>query len=88
MSAVAVETGTVRDRLAAGYDPRAGSAILADRFASLPRCTCGEILTPAGKCLNIGDCRRADRGATRASLARGTAASARPAAWNLGGRVD
>jgi hypothetical protein len=61
------------------------AAALADR---LPKCSCGEILTPRGHCLNVGGCDTADRAATRSSLRRGTAASARPAAWTLGGRVD
>lgn len=71
-----------------GYEIREGSAILADRFAELAICSCGETITPAGKCLNVGACNRADRQATRGSLARGTAASSRPSAWNLGGMVD
>ena len=56
--------------------------------ARLPRCACGEILTPRGHCLNIGGCDTADRNATRPSLRRGTAASARPSAWSASGRVD
>ena len=72
-----------------GYNVRQGSRILADRFAALSVCAgCGDTVAPSGKCLNVGDCRRADRQASRSSLARGTAASARPAAWTLGGRVD
>lgn len=59
--------------------------VLADR---LPRCDCGEILSPRGHCLNVGGCDTADRQATRGSLSRGAAASARPSAWTLGGRVD
>ena len=54
----------------------------------LPHCACGEILTPRGHCLNIGDCPDADRAATRQSLQRGAAASARPSAWTSSGRVD
>lgn len=54
----------------------------------LPHCACGEILTPRGVCLNVGDCPSADRTASRQSLRRGRAASAAPAAWSLGGRVD
>jgi len=71
-----------------GYNVREGSAILADRFESeLQLCECGE--TPyRGRCHNVGECRQAERSAVRQSLVRGTAASARPAAWNLGGRVD
>lgn len=62
----------------------ADAAALVDR---LPHCTCGEILTPRGLCLNVGDCPTADRAATRGSLRRGTAASS-PAAWTIGGGVD
>ena len=43
----------------------------------LPKCQCGEILSPRGHCLNVGGCDTADRAATRSSLRRGTAASAR-----------
>lgn len=60
------------------------AAALVDR---LPHCACGEILTPRGLCLNVGDCPTADRAATRGSLRRGTAASS-PAAWTIGGGVD
>lgn len=49
--------------------------------------TCAETLTPAGRCLNIGHCRTADRDATRGSLRRGKAQSA-PAAWTSRGYVD
>jgi hypothetical protein len=63
----------------------ADAAALVDR---LPKCDCGEILSPRGHCLNVGGCETADRAATRSSLRKGTAASARPAAWTLGGRVD
>lgn len=55
---------------------------------ALTVCSCGETVTPSGRCLNIGDCRHADRSATRGSLRRGAAASARPAAWNVRGGVD
>lgn len=65
---------------------REGSAILADRFASLVPCSCGETVV-RGKCLNVGGCPRADRAATRSSLRRGSAASS-PAAWTSMGRVD
>lgn len=72
-----------------GYEIREGAQILADRIAELAPCAgCGETLPPNGKCQNVGDCRRADRSASRASLTRGSARSARPAAWTLGGRVD
>lgn len=72
-----------------GYRIRAGAAILADRFSDLPTCAdCGDTLSPRGQCLQVGTCRRADRSASRSSLTRGAAASARPAAWSLGGRVD
>lgn len=75
--------------LRTGYEVRAGAAILADRFQDLPTCGhCGDVLTPAGKCLNVGTCRTADRQASRQSLRRGAAASARPSAWTIGGRVD
>lgn len=88
----------LRADLAAGYNPRFGSAILADRIrtaalededgAALESCAeCGETLY-RGRCYAVGSCRTAERRAVRASLIRGTAASARPAAWNLGGRVD
>lgn len=63
----------------------ADATALVDR---LPKCQCGEILSPRGQCLNVGGCDTADRAATRSSLRKGTAASARPAAWTLGGRVD
>lgn len=80
---------TVFEGQRTGYNLREGSAILADRIASLSVCSgCGEHVAPSGKCLNVGDCRRADRAASRSSLARGTAASSRPAAWTFGGRVD
>ena len=74
-----------------GYDLRAGAQILTDRFTELATCAhCGDIVAPSGKCLNVGDCRTADRADSRPSLARGSAASARsaPAAWNISGRVD
>ncbi len=84
-----------------GYNVREGSAILADRFAEfeleehgrpsfvepLDVCDCGETRY-RGRCHNVGACRQAERSAVRQSLQRGIAASARPAAWNLGGSVD
>jgi hypothetical protein len=63
----------------------ADAVALVDR---LPHCACGEILTPRGQCLNIGDCRTADRHASRQSAQRGAAASARPSAWTISGQVD
>ena len=83
-----------------GFNVREGSAMLAERFAvqtpfvplegpetALDVCDCGETRY-RGRCHNVGECRQAERSAVRQSLVRGTAASARPAAWNLGGRVD
>ncbi len=76
-----------------GYNVREGSAMLADRFAepiaepAVEVCDCGETLY-RGRCHNVGACRQAERSAVRQSLQRGTAASTRPSAWNLGGRVD
>lgn len=61
------------------------AAALAD---VLPRCQCGEVLTPRGLCLNVGDCPSADRAAVRGSLSRGAAQSTAPAAWTIGGGVD
>ena len=53
-----------------------------------PTCgDCGEVLPPAGGCLNVGDCRAADASATRGA-SRQTAKFAVPAAWNASGRVD
>lgn len=57
---------------------------LADRLAT---CACGETLSPRGHCLNVGDCARADRAASRQSHRKGRALSA-PAAWTIGGGVD
>lgn len=75
--------------MSTGYSIREGSAILADRFAELATCpTCAEVTAPSGRCLNVGSCRTADRQATRTSLRRGAAASARPAAWTRSGSVD
>lgn len=75
-----------------GYEIRAGSAMLADRFADVgadvATCDCGETLSPAGKCLNVGECRRADVHATSGSLTRGAKAVGVPQAWTIGGRVD
>ena len=62
-----------------------GRAILAD--LRLDICDCGETRY-RGRCHNVGACRDAEKGAVRQSLSRGTAASARPSAWNLGGSVD
>ena len=77
-----------------GFNVREGSAILAERFElasetviEVDICDCGETRY-RGRCHNVGACREAERSAVRQSLQRGTAASARPAAWNLGGRVD
>lgn len=82
---LAVSTSEV----ATGYNIRAGAVILADRVAELETCaTCAEPMTPSGRCLNVGGCRTADRMATRTSLRRGAAASARPAAWTRAGSVD
>lgn len=85
MSALAT---LLEDATRTGYNIREGSAILADRFAELAVCTCGETVAPNGRCLNVGGCARADRAASRSSLSRGVAASARPAAWNVRGGVD
>lgn len=83
-----------------GYNIRQGSAILAERAAEVQPvwlygpggrliiCQCGETVPPAGHCQNVGTCTAADKAATRQSLSRGTAASARPAAWQGSGRVD
>lgn len=49
---------------------------------------CLETLDPHGRCLNVGACLESHTAAARPSLRRGAAASARPAAWTLGGRVD
>lgn len=48
--------------------------------------SCGETVTPAGKCLNIGSCDTADADATRG--ARRETAKSRVAAWTLSGGVD
>ena len=75
--------------LSTGYNVRAGAQVLTDRFIELATCaTCAEITAPNGRCLNVGACRTADRQATRTSLRRGAAASARPSAWTISGSVD
>lgn len=74
-----------------GYSIAEASAMIAERIAERELATCGEcgeVLSPRGHCLSVGACSRADRQASRQSLRRGAAASARPAAWTLGGRVD
>jgi hypothetical protein len=81
--------------LRTGYNIAEGSAMIAERIETaeriaetLPSCSaCSEVLFD-GRCLNIGECHRAHRTASAQSLRRGTAASTRPAAWTLGGRVD
>ena len=76
-----------------GYNIREGGAMLAARFeeghsvAVDNLCGCGETLY-RGRCYNVGACRDAERSSSAQSLRRGAAASAAPAAWSLGGRVD
>lgn len=75
--------------------PIGGTSMIADALTpthevarDLATCRCGETLPPSGRCQNVGTCADADRNASRSSRIRGTAASARPQAWTLGGRVD
>lgn len=51
------------------------------------RCTCGEIRTPDGKCLNLGTCETADVQAS-AHCARDTAKYRAPVAYTIAGNVD
>ena len=55
-----------------------------------PHCeSCGETLTPDGKCFSLGTCVIADEQASRgASQTPSLGRAVRPAAWTLGGRVD
>jgi len=77
-----------------GYNVREGATMLAARVAPELEpavigaiCDCGETMY-RGRCYNVGACRDAERSAVRGSLVRGTAASVRPSAWTIGGRVD
>ncbi|MDF2751707.1 MAG: hypothetical protein K0S82_89 [Gaiellaceae bacterium] len=81
--------------LRTGYEIREGAAMIAARVAAADHsvrvdvdlCECGETRY-RGRCYNVGGCRDAERAGSAQSLRRGSAASAAPAAWNLGGRVD
>ncbi len=59
----------------------------APELETAPRCDCGEVLSPAGECFNVGFCIAADSSATKGA-ARQTAKYAVPAAWNARGYVD
>ncbi len=58
--------------------------ITADAPAELAVCSCGAVTAPDGTCLEIGDCPRADRAATRGA----TGAASKFRAWTASGNVD
>lgn len=49
--------------------------------------SCGETLTPDGRCFSLGTCPTADEQASRGASSTPSAVVA-PQAWTMGGRVD